>query len=221
MSAGEDPPEGPAAAGVPALHVVVPDRVAAAPGFLRTARELRERGAGSLALHLRVRGLTARRLHELAAALADDALRHGGWCVVNERVDVALTSGAGVVQLGRGALPVRAARELLGPGGAVGASVHSRAEALRAGRNGASFLLVGTIFSTPSHPERPPAGVERIEACRAADLPLVAIGGMRPDRVGAVVAAGAHGVATLSGVWDAPSPADAVDRFLDALREAG
>lgn len=206
--------------GVPRLHVVVPDRVAAGPGFRRTAGALRERGGGALALHLRLRELAARRLHELAAALTDDARRHGGWCVVNERVDVALTSGARVAQLGEGALPVRAARELLGPSGAVGASVHSAEEARRAGQEGATFLLVGTIFSTPTHPGRAPAGLERVEACRATGVPLIAIGGMRPDRVDPILSAGAHGVATVSAVWDAGDPEAALGAFLDALGEA-
>ncbi len=205
---------------VPRLHVIVPDATASEPGFRATALELRRRAGDALALHLRTREVTARRLHELASVLAADADRLGGWCVVNGRVDVALTSGARSVQLGEAALPIGAARELLGPRAPIGASVHSSAGARRAGAEGASFLLVGTIFSTPSHPDREPAGLERLEACREADLPMIAIGGMRPDRVAAVVGAGAHGVATLSGVWGAASAPDAVDRFLDALREA-
>ena len=204
----------------PRLHVIVPDRAAAEEGFPREAGELYRRAGPSLALHLRTRSLTARRLHELASELSRAADRAGAWCLVNGRVDVALTAGARGVQLGGGALPVPEARRLLGEEAAIGASVHGPEAARRAAEEGATFLLLGTIFSTPSHPGRAPAGLGRIEACRAAGPPLVAIGGMTPDRVAEVVAAGAHGVATLSGVWGSDAPADAVDRFLEALSEA-
>lgn len=207
--------------GVPRLHVIVPDEVAGGPGFRRAARELRARGGAELALHLRTLRQSGRRIHELAAALAEDARRHGGWCVVNERVDVALTAGAQAVQLGRGALPVREVRSLLADEVAIGASVHADDEAWGAVEDGASFLLLGTIFSTPSHPRRAPAGIELVEACRRAGRPVIAIGGMTPERVPEVAAAGAHGVATLRGVWGAASPPAAVERFLEALEVTG
>ena len=204
---------------VPRLHVIVPDPVAGRAGFAGEARELLRRAGPSLALHLRTRSLAGRRLHELASELSRAADDAGGWCLVNGRVDVALTAGARGVQLGRGALPVPEARWVLGEGAAVGASVHGREESRRAAEEGATFLLLGTIFSTPSHPERAPAGLERIRACRGVGPPLIAIGGMTPDRVPEVAGTGAHGVATLSGVWGSDAPAGAVDRFLEALSE--
>lgn len=205
---------------VPRLHVIVPDAVAAEAAFPRTALELCRRGGPSIALHLRTRELTARALHDLAGTVTAGARRHGAWCLVNERADVALTAGAHGVQLGRGALPVRTARSLMGEGSAIGASVHSAEEARRAAGAGATFLLAGTIFSTASHPGRPPAGLERIAACSGLGPPVIAIGGMEPGRVADVLRAGAHGVATLSGVWRSEDPADATERFLEALSEA-
>lgn len=202
---------------VPRLHVLVSDAAAAAASFRATAAEMRERGAGRLALHLRLREASDRRLHALAAALSADAREAGGWCVVNGRPDVALTAGAQAVQLGASALPVREARGLVGEATALGASVHGPGEARRAAAGGANFLLVGTIFPSPSHPGRPGAGPARVAACRDAGAPVVAIGGVTPGRVAAVVGAGAHGVAVLSGVWSADRPVEAASRYLDAL----
>lgn len=202
---------------VPRLHVIVPDAVAGRPDFTETAAGLLERGGGELALHLRLKEATGRRLHDLARELAGEARRLGGWCVVNERVDVALTAGAQGVQLGRGALPVARTRGLVGDDTMVGASVHGREEAEEAVRQGANFLLLGTIFDTPSHPGVEGAGPDRVAACRDLSAPVVAIGGMTPGRVSDVRTAGAHGVASLRGVWEAADPGAAVDAFLREL----
>lgn len=202
---------------VPRLHVLVSDAAADRPDFRETAAALRDRGAGRLALHLRLRGASDRRLHEMAAGLAVEARAAGGWCVVNGRPDVALTAGAQAVQLGAGALPIARAREVVGGEVALGASVHGPRDARRAVESGANLLLVGTIFPSPSHPERAGAGLSRIAACRDAGAPLVAIGGVTPSRVPAVLGAGAHGIAVLSGVWSADRPLEAAGRYLDAL----
>ena len=52
------------------------------------------------------------------------------------------------------------------------------------------------------------------------DVPLIGIGGVTPERVAQVLASGGHGVAAIRGIWDAPSPPDAVQAYLDAV-EAG
>lgn len=189
--------------------------------FRRTATAMRERGADRLALHLRLPGAPDRRLHDLAAVLSEEAREAGGWCVVNGRPDVALAAGAQAVQLGAGALPVAEARRLVGNEAALGASVHGPREARRAAIDGANFLLVGTIFPSASHPERPGAGPARVAACRDAGSPVVAIGGVVPARVPAVLGAGAHGVAVLSGIWSADRPVEALARYLDVLPGRG
>lgn len=212
---GSDGPGGPGP--IPRLHVLVPDRVARAPSFERTAADLWRRAGPHLALHLRLEELPVRRIHELARRLAGPAAEAGGWCVVNGRVDVALSTGAQGVQLGAGALPVADARRLLGPRRAVGASVHAPREARRAGRAGANLVLLGTIFPTPSHPGRPGAGPARVAACRDAGPAVIAVGGVTPGRVAAVRGAGGHGVAAMRGIWDAERPERALERYLEAL----
>lgn len=206
----------------PPLHAVVTDAVARRPGFLPAASRILEAAAGRIALHLRLPESPARRVHELAAELSRAARLHGGWCVVNERVDVALTAGAQAVQLGADALPVPRVRDLVGPDVPVGVSVHGEEEAREAEEEGANHLVVGTIFDSPSHPERPASGPELLEACRRrVDLPLVAIGGITPSRVRDARGAGADGVAAVSAVWNADRPpAAAVDAFLEALADA-
>ena len=80
--------------------------------------------------------------------------------------------------------------------------------------------MVGTVFSSPSHPQGSPAGVAILHEVRQeTDKPLVAIGGITPDRVSEVLGAGAHGVAVRGGVWDAGDPSAAVRGYLEVLRK--
>jgi thiamine monophosphate synthase len=80
----------------------------------------------------------------------------------------------------------------------------------------ADWLLVGTLWPTPSHPGRPGAGTPLLGAMAGLRTPLIAIGGVTAERTGEAKRAGAAGVAVLRGIWDAPDPAEAVHRYLEA-----
>lgn len=205
------------APGLPRLHLVTDDRVVAAPAFREIAAAVITAGGGDLALQLRAPGASGRALYEAAAALVPVAAASGALLLVNGRADVARAAGAGGVQLPRRGIPPEAARRVMGAAAVIGASVHSPAEAREAG--GADFLLAGTIFRSGSHPDRPPAGTSLIRELLPIGRPVIAIGGITPDRVPEVLAAGASGVAVLAAVWDAGDPVAAVLHFLETLRE--
>jgi thiamine-phosphate diphosphorylase len=111
------------------------------------------------------------------------------------------------------------ARALLGPDVRLGVSCHSADEAVRARADGADWIFAGTVFPTPSHPDAEGRGVAWIGtvARRVRGLPVVAIGGVRPDRAPELVDAGAYGVAALRGVWDVSDPAAAVREYIQAM----
>lgn len=204
---------------LPRLHLVTDDGVLADAAFPAAARSALAAGGREVALHLRGPGTSGRRHYELARALAGPAAAAAALLVVNDRVDVALAAGIEAVQLGGRSLPVEDARRLLGAGVLLGASIHARAEAREAVDAGADFLLVGTIWATPSHPEHPGAGLELIRSVaeEVAPVPVVAIGGVTPERIPEVVRADGHGAASLRGVWHASDPAEAVEAYLRAL----
>lgn len=205
---------------VPPLHVLVGETEAARGDVGSLADGLLAAGEGDVALHLRLRDLPGRRIHELAARVREGVDRHGGWCVVNDRVDVALTAGADAVQLGGESLPVTAARRVLEGATAVGRSVHGVGSARRAARDGADYLVLGTIFPTPSHPERPGAGPGLVEEVAEIGPPVIAIGGIDAGRVPEVRSAGARGIAVRRAVWEAGDPAEAVRELRDAWTES-
>lgn len=199
---------------LPSLHVVATDEVVERAGFETLATELVQAGGSNTALHVRARRLDDRALYGLTEQLAAAARSAGGWCVVNGRVDVALAARAQAVQIGAGALPVRAARRVVGRKAAIGVSVHSAEEAEEGAAAGADYLVVGTVFSTPTHPEGPVGGTELVESCVGSGLPVIAIGGITAGNTARVLGAGAGGVAVVRAVWDQSSPLKAMEELL-------
>ncbi|MFP4623233.1 MAG: thiamine phosphate synthase, partial [Gemmatimonadota bacterium] len=168
----------------------------------------------AVALHLRGPRTPTRTLHAIAAALVPVARASGGILLVNDRVDVALAVDAHGAQLGGRSLPAVAVRRLR-EDWILGASVHGL-DAL-GGAAGADFLVLGTIWATPSHPGREGAGPSLIRAVRAqAGLPVIAIGGVTPERVPEARRAGARGVAVLRGIWSRPDAVLAAGEYVEA-----
>jgi len=204
---------------VPRLHLVTDDGVLSRSGFRPQAAALLAAGGGALAFHVRGPGTPGGPLLELVRSLRDPAGASGSLLVVNDRVDVALCAGAGGVHLGARSLPLAEARRILGARGRLGMSVHTLAEGAEAAAGGADWIFAGTIYETESHPGRRglgPAFAGRV-AKVAVGVPLLAIGGVTPGRVGEVLAAGAWGVAVIRGVWDAADPLDALHRYLEGF----
>jgi thiamine-phosphate diphosphorylase len=109
----------------------------------------------------------------------------------------------------------------LGANRLLGVSVHSVSDAARAAEGGADYLFVGTLFETASHPKAVVRGAEFVgEVAAHVEIPLVGIGGVTPERTIDVLASGGHGVAVMRGIWNAPSPSDAVHAYLDAIEQA-
>lgn len=199
---------------IPPLHVVTNDAVVARRDFLdRTARIIDAAGP-ALVFHLRAPRASGRRLYDLARALRDPVVNADGWLLVNDRVDVARATPADGAHVGARGLAVADARRLLWTADLLGASVHSVDEARAAAADGADFVLAGTIWPTPSHPDRPPAGIGLVREIAALGIPTLAIGGVTPARAAEARAAGAAGVAVVRGIWDAPDPAAAVVEYL-------
>lgn len=101
----------------------------------------------------------------------------------------------------------------------LGRSVHSVAEAARP--LGADYLLAGHCYPTTSKPGRLPLGMAQFAAIAGkAPCPVLAIGGITPERVAEVVAAGAHGVAVIGAIASAANPYAAAQELRHALDEA-
>jgi thiamine-phosphate pyrophosphorylase len=203
--------------GLPVVHLIT-DRRIVADLAARAAAALAGAPPGAIAIHLREKDLGGRELLSLARALAEVCRARRQVLLVNDRIDVALAAAAGGVHLPASGVAPADARRLVPPEALVGVSCHSAADVARARDGGASYAFLSPIFDTPSKREYgPPAGVDAIRAAAALGLPIVALGGVTPERVPAVVAAGAAGVAAIRAWLEGPDPAAAVRAMVAAV----
>jgi len=197
---------------VPSVHLVT-DRARLSPEARTLAVELQALealldealDAGVDVIQIRERDVEAGVLRALAARVGAGA-RGRARILVNDRADVALAAGVDGVHLRAGSAPTHDVRRLAAPPWIVGRSVHTPEEA--GGELEADYVLFGTVFSGGSKPDGSPvAGPERLqEAVAACHLPVVAIGGITPERAALARLAGAAGVAAI-GVFLPPGRA--------------
>ena len=173
--------------------------------------------AGLPAVQVREKDLGAAELAALCRRIR--TLEPAPFLIVNDRLDVALAVDAGGVQRTHASLPVETLRRIADKRTRVGASVHSLEDAKAAAGQGADWIFFGPVYDTPSkRAYGAPQGLDALARVSAAvDIPVVAIGGITPERVREACQAGAHGVAVISAILMADNPAAMTRRFLDAL----
>jgi thiamine-phosphate diphosphorylase len=200
---------------VPVIHAVTNDEIVLRADFLERARQVMQAGGARVAVHVRAPRLGGRELYHLACSIVQLQSETGAWAVVNDRADVALASGARGVQLTSRSMAV-ADVVAFAPELWVGASVHSSQDAQSAREGGARWLVAGhaTGGTMAGEVDRGTGFIERLTADPA--VPVIAIGGVRPENVPRLVAAGAHGVAVIRGVWNANDAGAAVIEYLSA-----
>jgi thiamine-phosphate pyrophosphorylase len=174
--------------------------------------------AGCRWASLREKDLAVQEQVALARGLMPVARKWNARLTVHGGVDIAVAAGADGVHLAAGG-DVIGARAMLGPGALVGLSVHTIAEARSLDPTFVDYAIAGPAFETPSKPGYGPAlGLEGIRAiAAAARVPVIAIGGITPERVVEIIAAGAAGVAVMGSVMRARDPGEEVRALLAAL----
>jgi len=191
----------------------------------RSHREVAEAAiaGGATVIQLRDKTAEARALFEAGREIRELSARRGALFIVNDRLDIALAVEADGVHMGQDDLPAPVARRLLGPNKVLGVSVENGAQAAQAERDGADYVAIGPIYEARGSKAGagPPVGPQAIaEVRRHTRLPIVAIGGIKPEHVAEVVRAGADGIAVISAVVAAPDIAAAARHLQRLIREA-
>lgn len=151
-------------------------------------------------MQIREKDLPDRDLYQLAAAAVKMARNTGTRILVNGRADIALAAGAHGVHLPAVGLQSAILRSWVSDQFLVGISVHSVVEARRAAAAGADYVLFGPVFPTVSKMRYgPPLGLAALRrVCASVRIPVIGLGGIHPESVPSVLAAGAAGIAGIS-----------------------
>jgi thiamine-phosphate pyrophosphorylase len=173
--------------------------------------------AGVDMIQVRERDLSARELAGLVEPLVGLARRYNARVLVNDRADVAASSGAGV-HLTTRSMAAQIVRETFGPDMLIGVSTHSMEEAEAAEGGGADFIVFGPVFETASKKiYGPPVGPGLLEEVAGRlRIPVLALGGINMTNFRLPLERGAAGVAAISLFAEAEDLKAVVDRLKNA-----
>ncbi len=172
---------------------------------------------GADIVQLRSKMLADRALIRLGLRVKKIAEKKRRLFFVNDRMDLALATGADGVHLGQVDMPVRVARKLAQQAGRkiwIGKSTHSLKQALAAVKEGADYIGVGPVFTTPTKPGIRSVGLRFVkQASRKVRIPWVAIGGIDLGNILDVTRAGAARVAVVRAIFAAQDPESAARKL--------
>ena len=208
----------------PSLYVVLDPNLCGGRPLEKVA--LAAAMGGATLFQLRDKDGSTRNLVESAERIQKALAPRGVPLLINDRVDVALASGAEGVHIGQEDLSPSDARRLLGEEAIIGLTIRSMREAVAAPLDLLDYASIGGVFPTQSK-DNPagPIGVEGLREIAAyfaatGDLPLCAISGITLDNIASVIEAGVQGVALISAVCAAPDPAAAARELRQRVETA-
>lgn len=169
---------------------------------------------GVTMVQLREKDATTREFLEEARAIKSLLAPHGVPLVINDRVDIALAVDAEGIHVGQTDMPIEQVRALA-PGRIVGLSITNATQMARGDTRLCDYLGVGPLYLQQTKPNAStPLGVDGFAKLRAmTDKPVMAIGGLKAGNSAPVLAAGADGLAIVSGIVAAPDPRAAAAEF--------
>jgi thiamine-phosphate pyrophosphorylase len=194
------------------LYLCTPDR----PDLLEFI-EATIRGGVDI-VQLRDKVLDAKPLLQRAHQLRDLCHRHGVPFILNDRPDLALEVGADGVHVGQDDAPVSLARTILGPDAIIGLSTHGPDDLKDAADQDANYISAGPVEATPTKPGRPGTGLEYLtQATTESEVPVFVTGGVTPERIPALAAAGARHFVVVRYLTEAADPEAAALRLRAAI----
>jgi len=194
------------------LYLCTPDRPDLA-AFVAACIE-----GGVDVVQLREKHLEARPLLARAEVVSEVCRRYGVPFVLNDRPDLARAVGADGVHVGQDDVPVRVAREILGPDAIVGLSTHGPADLAGAQEEDVDYISAGPVEATPTKPGRPGTGLGYVTlASERSSVPVFVTGGVTPERVPALAAAGARHFVVVRYLTQAADPRAAAQALRAAI----
>jgi thiamine-phosphate pyrophosphorylase len=204
------------------LHAIVDVALAGRAGWTPIDLAQAFFDGGATVVQLRAKQLDSAAFLDLADAAVRLAHSYQASIIVNDRVDVALISGATGVHVGQDDLPPAAARRLLGEQALIGVSTHTIGQIEGAVGEPVDYVAVGPVFGTRSKETGYDAvGLDLVGAAAqmAHDKPVVAIGGITLENSQSVISAGAAAVAVISDLLVGNDPRARTAAFVRRLEQ--
>lgn len=179
---------------------------------------------GAAMLQLRAKGVSLERIEEVARRVLPLCRAAGVPFIINDHPALAAALRADGVHLGQDDGTLAAARAAIGPGKIIGRSTHSLAQARAALAEGFDYIGFGPLFPTPTKAGRPAIGLADIAAMErevGSRIPAFCIGGIVPENLSQVLAAGARRVVIVSALLTAPDIAAATRAVVAGLSRLG
>ncbi|MCE5228706.1 thiamine phosphate synthase [bacterium] len=196
---------------IPRLIAITPPDFLAKPD----APDILDRAlaAGLPAVMLRDKSDTADSdLAVLAAWLRTLTRSRGAQLIVNRRLGLARAIDADGIHLGADGPSIAEVRAAM-TNAMIGWSAHSPTEAMRAFDEGADYVMLSPIYATPDKGR--PLGLAPLRQLTGMTTrPVIALGGIGPESVSEVIAAGAYGIAAIRSVFGQIDPAPVVKLML-------
>ena len=199
------------------LYVITNRHLCAPKPLLTVVSEILD--VGVKAIQLREKDLDDVALFKQAKPISDLCQTNNASLFINTNVQVAIDVGAAGVHLPDIDVCVNKVKAQSEFDLLIGCSIHDVDAAKKRKAEGADFLTYSPIYPMASKPEYGPAvGVANLEKlAKQVNLPVFALGGITPARVGECLEAGASGVAVMSGIMSPTGAGKRAREYLSAL----
>lgn len=175
---------------------------------------------GATMIQLREKDRTTREYIKIAEKVHPIAQSHHIPLIIDDRVDVALATGAEGVHVGQTDMPVSIARNLMGDDRIVGATTKTVAQALEAYEQGADYLGVGAIYPTTTKVKTVLTSTDTLrDICAAVPIPVNAIGGLNSSNLDVLSDIPIAGICVVSAIMKAEDPCSAAKKLLELSTE--
>jgi thiamine-phosphate pyrophosphorylase len=208
---------------LPTLQAILDVEVAERAGWVPIDLARAFLDGGARLIQIRAKRLASGAFLDLCDAVVALGKGYGAHIIINDRIDLAMISGAAGVHLGQEDLPPATARSQLGSTAIVGYSTHDVEQAGRAANEPVTYVAVGPLFQTMTKETGyQPVGLALVRAAAQVSrgLPIVAIGGITLDSAPRVLDAGATSVAVIGDLLAGNDPAARVASY-NRLASAG
>ncbi len=157
---------------------------------------------GATCIQLREKECTKEQFLQEAYKIKELCLNYNVPFIINDNVEIGIKCGADGIHVGQSDMEASDVRKLIGEDMILGVSVQTVEQAVKAEKDGADYLGVGTVFTTSTKPDADFVSYDTLKAiCETVSIPVVAIGGIGIDNVLDLQGTGIDGVALVSAIF--------------------